>query len=199
MTVSITPLQAQVLDRLGRRQSDRQIKDDLGVLRSYVSATRTRLILAFRVSTVTELLAAAAASPPAIHEPRANQTSYDWTPADIEQVKTLRARGVSFARIGDHFGVTGSVVNHLCRRLRLSAPATGLGRAASSHTPRAVRPIQIDTAKTCLWLLDEKPYPLFRACGEPVIVGKPYCPRHCRIAYVPKQQFGGQGAVISDQ
>lgn len=48
-------------------------------------------------------------------------------------------------------------------------------------------PVEINQNKTCCWPIGEPGTKAYRTCENHPVVGKPYCPEHCRIAY-PKWQ-----------
>ncbi len=140
--VSITPLQARVLEGLCRDMPIGRIAENLSVHRSYVTATRGRLIRIFRVKTVAELLAAAASCAPTVKE-------------------ATQRPGVTKAE--------GS---------RYRFPAENRQQRAVRDATRPIREVTIDATKTCLWPLGKC------RCDAPVILGKPYCHEHCKLAYV---------------
>lgn len=55
-------------------------------------------------------------------------------------------------------------------------------RAVLQETRRA--PVPITGVKECQWPIGEPRRVGFRFCCERVVVGRPYCAEHCRVAYV---------------
>ena len=41
---------------------------------------------------------------------------------------------------------------------------------------------------TCRWPIGDPSQPDFGYCGSPTEENKPYCPDHCRIAYVQREE-----------
>lgn len=42
---------------------------------------------------------------------------------------------------------------------------------------------EVDTARRCSFPIGEPGTPSFRFCGEPTVMGWPYCRTHCAVAY----------------
>jgi len=49
--------------------------------------------------------------------------------------------------------------------------------------------------QTCCWPIGESFDPPFRFCSAGAVVGKPYCPEHCGIAYRPRRKRGDEDRI----
>ena len=63
-------------------------------------------------------------------------------------------------------------------------------RRAPAPPKRKPNIVTLDRLKAnqCSWPEGDPGEPDFRFCGIPAIIGKPYCEKHCIIAYVPSKR-----------
>lgn len=70
--------------------------------------------------------------------------------------------------------------------VRQAAPARAVPARPTlvSSRPAQPQPRAAARAPSCCWPIGEPGTPSFRFCGDPALVGKPYCQPHAEIAYV---------------
>jgi GcrA cell cycle regulator len=106
----------------------------------------------------------------------------EWTPERTAALITLWNEGICASEIGRRLAVTKNAVIGKAFRLQLRK------RRPSSPPPSQeqilVRLERLSTGM-CSWPLGEPGREGFHFCAAPSVPGKPYCPTHCRIAYVP--------------
>jgi GcrA cell cycle regulator len=107
----------------------------------------------------------------------------DWTPERTAALISLWNEGVSASEIGRRMGITkNSVIGKVFRlqlsRRRPSAPA-------QSDDQNVSRLEWLGTGR-CSWPLGEIDEVGFHFCGAATVRGKPYCPTHCNLAYLPR-------------
>ena len=135
-----------------------------------------------------------------------------WTDEDIDRLKKLWSEGHSTAEIGRLIGKSKNAVVGKAHRLNLAARPSPIKKSAV--TPKAVEtpkmetpqvtsavadsltPSPILTPKTkakgpaCQWPYGHPDDPAFKFCLREVQPGKPYCPEHSQIAYIPANRKG---------
>ena len=91
------------------------------------------------------------------------------------------------------------------KRRRRNAALARARMAESVQAPTVVVEIEADEAITplapalerkqanesrhqCAWPIGDPSDPSFRFCGEPALPGKPYCAKHCAVAYISKNK-----------
>lgn len=99
-----------------------------------------------------------------------------WTPERIAQLKELWDKGESTAEIGRRLGISKNAVVGKAHRLSLSARPSPIRRQA----PRKVTGIK---GPRCQWPIGDPRTAEFHFCDEVAAAGKPYCERHCQMAY----------------
>lgn len=131
----------------------------------------------------------------------------EWTEERVDQLKTLaKENKLSLAQIAARIGeVTRSACARKMKRLgltKLRAPRVGVPRQPKPAEPRvyasrnleAEAPVEIDgkhvtlvdlTSRHCKWPIGDPATEDFYFCGQPPILGRPYCEAHCRKAYTP--------------
>lgn len=68
------------------------------------------------------------------------------------------------------------------------APRVTLPEVAKAAQPLPTPPPAVYRGKCC-WPLGDPQIKPFRFCEEPLKPGTPYCPRHAKLAYVPRQEL----------
>ena len=126
-----------------------------------------------------------------------------WTDEKVDQLAKLWAEGYSASAIGKLIGVSKNAVIGKAHRMQLTARPSPIKRGASVRpvirpvpVPKPVveappRPAPRPVSKkadgpACLWPIGDPGHPDFHFCGDPSVVGKPYCEQHCEIAYITK-------------
>ena len=128
-----------------------------------------------------------------------------WSPSIIDKMAELW--GLSAQRIGERIGVSKNAVLGKTHRLfkagdlrfppkTLTTIRPASNRDPVSHRPRHTLPslasgpaamdvpvVRLDPRRGCQWATTSRRPWTF--CNEPVMVGKSYCPTHCRIVFVP--------------
>ena len=102
-----------------------------------------------------------------------------WTDERVDELSKLWASGYSASAIGRMLGVSKNAVVGKTHRLGLEARPSPIKRSE-----RKVVEIVVDSARPCQWPFGDPSADGFHFCGAPVLVGKPYCPAHCDLAYV---------------
>ena len=91
------------------------------------------------------------------------------------------------------------------KRRRRNAALARARMAESVQTPTVVTEVEVDesimpiapvlerkqaqeTRHQCLWPIGDPSDPGFHFCGEPSVAGKPYCAKHCAVAYINKNK-----------
>lgn len=111
-----------------------------------------------------------------------------WTDARIKQLKKLWQKGVSTIEIAKEFGISKNAVVGKVHRLGLKSRPSPINKEATAAAPKVKKNktnIELHELKinSCRWLVEELGNNKFLFCGEQVVTGKPYCPKHCAIAY----------------
>lgn len=133
-----------------------------------------------------------------------------WTPEKIKSLKKLWQKGKSTVEIGKALGISKNAVVGKVHRLELAArpsPIKNAGAAkktASKSTQKnAGKNAQKTPAKqknskvtlmdlkltSCRWPIGDPKDADFHFCGKPAQTGKPYCPEHCKIAYISLREL----------
>lgn len=132
-----------------------------------------------------------------------------WTDKRVSLLKKLWKKGLSASNIADELGegATRNAIIGKAHRLGLSsrptpakdtAPAKKPKKAAAPKKPKAapkpevpVEPELITilnlTDRMCKWPLGHPGEDDFHFCGTKSVVGEPYCPHHCALAYQAPQ------------
>ena len=111
--------------------------------------------------------------------------SEEWIPQRVSALIALWNEGLSTSVIGERLGVTKNAVVGKVHRLGL--PKRG---SPIKKKPRPAEIIDLGSLRPgmCSWPEGDPGEPDFRFCGIPAIIGKPYCEKHCIIAYVPSKR-----------
>ena len=102
-----------------------------------------------------------------------------WTAERIAELKRLWAAGTPTAEIGRRLGVSKNAVVGKAHRLGLAARPSPIKR-----NDVTLISVVVDGDRPCQWPFGDPSADGFHFCGAPVLVGKPYCPAHCDLAYV---------------
>ena len=98
-----------------------------------------------------------------------------WTPALVEQLRSLWQTGASTAEIGRRLGISKNAVVGKAHRL-------GLDSRAAPVAARA--PVVVALSRhACQWPVGHPGETGFHFCGSPSAQGKPYCNEHASKAY----------------
>jgi len=137
-----------------------------------------------------------------------------WSEHDDERLQALWDKGVPSEKIGLAMGRTKSAVLGRARRLNVNPRPNPSVERVPKQAPRAVvqpapapeplpaprpqgRPPQpwhlhlvpTGAVRECQFPEGEKPY---RFCEAPAFPGRPYCPTHCRTAFINWRPGGHQ-------
>lgn len=100
-----------------------------------------------------------------------------WTEERIEKLKNLWGSGKTAAEIAEDLGgVTRNAVIGKANRLGLSAKSTA---TAAAKTKKKVVPAH----RACQWPTGHPGDADFQFCNDESVASKPYCLKHCNMAY----------------
>jgi GcrA cell cycle regulator len=103
-----------------------------------------------------------------------------WTKERIELLKKLWGSGKTAAEIAEALGdVTRNAVIGKANRL-------GLSQKAPTAAPPKPKKKSLPSHRSCQWPIGHPGEPDFHFCGAEAIPGKPYCLKHCKMAYQTK-------------
>ena len=108
--------------------------------------------------------------------------SYEWTADRISSLIAFWQEGHSTSIIGNKLGITKNAVVGKVHRLGL--PKRGSPIKQKIKKPAEVINLAKLRADMCVWPSGEPGTPDFRFCGDKVVPDKPYCLKHCKMAYV---------------
>lgn len=140
-----------------------------------------------------------------------------WTEERVELLKQFWGNGMTAAQIAERLGdVSRNAVIGKAHRLGLSQPkktaprapvaaqAPAMKKAPVAPTPAPaaepmitpkpmpkqpdVRAEDLPWHRRCQWPIGHPGDPEFRFCGEAAAEGKPYCTKHCVMAYRQKEE-----------
>lgn len=106
---------------------------------------------------------------------------HEWTEERVAELTKLWESGLSASEIGRRLGITKNSVVGKARRMDL---AMRRAPAAPKRPPPNVVTLERLGASQCSWPEGEPGTDNFRFCGDPAVMGKPYCDTHCSMAYV---------------
>ena len=110
-----------------------------------------------------------------------------WTEELISDLVGLWSKGLSTAEIGRRLGVTKNAVVGKAHRLALEPrPSPIIHRA---------KPVDTYNGPRCQWPEGHPGEAEFHFCSAPVVEGRPYCPDHCRRAYMPPKPASDKAAA----
>lgn len=121
-----------------------------------------------------------------------------WTDQRIEALRKFWQQGFSASQIAKKLGgVTRNAVIGKAHRLGLTGRSSSLKKQERSVTIESVPTYYqqiIDTTdkdtsgKPCMWPVGDPKQSDFHFCGEQAELGKPYCTKHCAVAYNRKSE-----------
>lgn len=130
-----------------------------------------------------------------------------WTNEDVEKARQLYYNGATFSEIAEQLSRTRNAIAGLCNRYQfkrapkppkimvkkkiLSAIVKKAKEIAEVIAPPPPPPprnapkslIELES-RDCRWPIGDND---FQFCAEEVVEGKPYCLKHCKLAYVPSR------------
>lgn len=130
-----------------------------------------------------------------------------WTDEDIERARQLYYNGATYSVIGEELSRTRNAIAGLCNRYQFKrgpkppkvVAAKKVDAALTKKVKAIVEVIAPPTPPTprnslkslielesrdCRWPIGDSD---FQFCAEEVVEGKPYCLKHCKLAYVPSR------------
>lgn len=119
-------------------------------------------------------------------------TSADWTPERIATLIALWNEDLSTSEIGRRLGITKNSVIGKVHRLGLPKR-----RPSAKDEEDADDVVRLDalTSGMCSWPVGNPGDKGFHFCGDSVVPGKPYCAKHCAVAYIRTGRDRGQSSV----
>lgn len=111
-----------------------------------------------------------------------------WTPERIKILKKAWQQGKSASAIARDLGVSKNAVIGKMHRLNLSEKVKKVAQEVETKKEAYILPqngVQLLDLKTnsCRWPIGEPTDSDFHFCGHEVVSGKPYCAKHCALAY----------------
>ncbi len=117
-----------------------------------------------------------------------------WTPERVAELKRLWATGATTSEIGRMLNITKNAVVGKSHRLGLPGRPSPIKREIAKAPPSPTPPptmvktpppavVEYD-GPPCQWPFGEPGTADFHFCGAPAIPDRPYCDKHCKLAYV---------------
>ena len=113
-----------------------------------------------------------------------------WTDEKVNSLKKLWAKGTSTAEIARRLGLSKNSIIGKVHRLNLDMRPSPLKKKSvvsqkktASHSKKGKIGILDLKLNTCRWPIGDPTDADFHFCGENTVVGKPYCAKHCALAY----------------
>jgi GcrA cell cycle regulator len=105
----------------------------------------------------------------------------DWTAERTAALIALWNEELSTSEIGCRLGITKNAVIGKVHRLGLKQR-----RPSPKPKPEPVQVLRLEALRAgmCSWPIGEPGEESFHFCGSPALPTKPYCGKHCAIAYV---------------
>ena len=116
----------------------------------------------------------------------------EWTPERAAALITLWNEGTCASEIGRRLSVTKNAV--IGKAFRLQLPKRRPPSPAQSDDQSVIRLERLGTGM-CSWPLGATDKNGFHFCGAATVRGKPYCPTHCKLAYLPAAKNRRAAAV----
>ena len=106
----------------------------------------------------------------------------EWTEDRVNLLKGMWTNGYTARQIAEKLGgVTRNAVIGKAHRLGLSSRPQQVKRAVHVPLPHVVE-------RFCQWPIGHPGSDDFHFCGAPAVPGKPYCQKHCGVAYRRKDE-----------
>ena len=126
-----------------------------------------------------------------------NKAQSGWTEDRLAKLRELWDKKLSITKIGEELGVSRNAVAGKAHRLGLEKRQSPIKPSIKpktqtnewDETPRGPKPLRLVlrslewSRNKCLWPYGDPKNLDFKFCGEPVLSGKPYCLKHCELAY----------------
>jgi GcrA cell cycle regulator len=110
-----------------------------------------------------------------------------WTDDRLEQLKQLWGEGLSITQIGQRMGMSRNAVVGKVHRMGLPKRQSPIQRSDKPLEPRRRKLSPLVNTKwdrgTCSWPIGDPKAADFAFCGGEIEPGKPYCKKHCAMAY----------------
>ena len=115
-----------------------------------------------------------------------------WTEERLEKLQKLWDLGLSISQIGEQLGVTRNAVAGKAHRLKLpkrQSPISKTERQKNKTVKQRDLPLRLVlrdikwSRSKCVWPSGDPKTVEFNFCGAPIVPGKPYCSKHCELAY----------------
>ncbi len=101
----------------------------------------------------------------------------EWTEERVSTLKGMWLGGYTARQIAERLGgVSRNAVIGKAHRLGLSTRPSPVRRHEPLAAPRTFE-------RTCKWPIGDPGRDDFYFCGLPSVPGKPYCEKHCNVAY----------------
>ena len=126
-----------------------------------------------------------------------NKAQSGWTEDRLAKLRELWDKKLSITKIGEELGVSRNAVAGKAHRLGLEKRQSPIKPSIKPKTQtnewdensRGPKPLRLVlrslewSRNKCLWPYGDPKNLDFKFCGEPVFSGKPYCLKHCELAY----------------
>ena len=126
-----------------------------------------------------------------------NKAQSGWTEDRLAKLRELWDKKLSITKIGEELGVSRNAVAGKAHRLGLEKRQSPIKPSIKPKTQknewdetlRGPMPLRLVlrslewSRNKCLWPYGDPKNLDFKFCGEPVLSGKPYCLKHCELAY----------------
>jgi GcrA cell cycle regulator len=118
----------------------------------------------------------------------------EWTPERIAALIALWNEDLSTSEMGRRLGITKNAVIGKVHRLGLPKRRPSPKQDEDDTVENVIR-LEMLGADMCSWPVGNPMEEGFHFCGEPAESGKPYCARHCAVAYVRANRARGGSSV----
>ena len=126
-----------------------------------------------------------------------NKTQSVWTESRLAKLRELWDEKLSISKIGEALGVSRNAIAGKAHRLGLEKRQSPIKPSIKSKDtssewneeelgPKPLRVIlrNLEWSRSkCLWPSGDPKNTDFKFCGDAVLSGKPYCLKHCALAY----------------
>lgn len=133
-----------------------------------------------------------------------------WTDEDVEKARQLYYNGATFSAIAAELSRTRNAIAGLCNRYQFKRapkpPKVAAAKKVTAALTKKIKEIAEVIApptlpipptprnspkslvelepRDCRWPIGDTD---FQFCAEETVEGKPYCLKHCKLAYVPSR------------